>query len=74
MVPSRGEHPAQMLVKAEAGFPGDAGGIGIQSLKKIPDLPLNLHTARPRDRWLDLAWLGLTWLDSTVHFRLPTHP
>jgi hypothetical protein len=63
MVASRGEYAAQMLVKAEVGFPGDAGRIGIQSLKKILDLPLNLHTARERDRWLDL----------TVHFRLPTH-
>jgi len=50
MVASRGEYAAQMLVKAEAGFPGDPGGVGIQSLKKILDLPLNLHTAQGRDR------------------------
>lgn len=64
LIASPGEYAAQMLVKAEVGFPGDAGGIGIQSLKKILDLLLNLHTARCRDRRLDL----------TVHFGLPTHP
>lgn len=64
MIASRGEYAAQMLAKAEAGFPGDAGGVGIQRLKKILDLPLNLHAPRCRDRWLDL----------TVHFRLPAHP
>jgi hypothetical protein len=69
IVASRGEYAAQMLVKAEAGFSGDAGGVGIQSLKKIPDLLLDLHAARRRDRWLDP-----TWLDLTVHFRLPTQP
>lgn len=68
MVASRGEYAAQMLAKAEAGLPGDAGGVGIQSLKKTLDLPLNLHTARSRDRRLDLTRLGLT-----VHLRLP-HP
>jgi hypothetical protein len=46
MVPGRGEHAEQMLVKADAGFPGDAREVGIESLKKILDLPLNLHTAR----------------------------
>jgi hypothetical protein len=63
-----------MLVKTDAGLLRDACGVGIQSLKKIPDLPLNLHTARPRDRWPDLNWLDSTWLDLTLHFRLPTHP
>lgn len=53
-----------MLVKAEPGFTGDASGVGIQSLKKILDLLLNPHTARCRDRGLDL----------TVHLRRPTHP
>jgi hypothetical protein len=46
MVASRCEYAAQMLMKGEAGFPGDARGVGIESLKKILDLPLNLHTAR----------------------------
>ena len=31
-----------MLVEADAGFLGDAGGIGIQGLEKIPDLLLDL--------------------------------
>jgi len=29
MVASRGEYAAQMLVKAEAGLPGNAGRVGI---------------------------------------------
>ena len=65
MVASRGEYAAQMLAKAEAGFPGDAGGVGIQGLKKILDLPLNLHAA---------ALSRSVRLDLTVHFRLPAHP
>ncbi len=58
-----------MLVKAEPGLLGNVGGIGMQSLKKILDLPLYLRTARSRDCRLDL-----TRLDLSVHFRLPSHP
>jgi hypothetical protein len=58
-----GEHAAKMLVKADARLAGDPGGVGIQGLAKILDLPLDLYTAGWRDRWLDL----------TLHFRLPTH-
>jgi len=64
IVAIRGEQAAEMLTKADAWVPGDAGGIGIQGLKKILDLLLDLHTARCRDCWLDLS----------VHFRLPSHP
>jgi hypothetical protein len=54
-----------MLVKADAGFLGHTGGVGIQGPEKIADLLLDLRTAQWRDRWLDL----------TVHFRLyPTRP
>jgi hypothetical protein len=60
MVVSRDEQAAKMLVKADAGFLGHTGGIGIQGPKKIADLLLDLRTAQWRDRWLDL----------TVHFRL----
>ncbi|HTC57227.1 MAG TPA: hypothetical protein VK706_12500 [Candidatus Sulfotelmatobacter sp.] len=42
IVASPVEHAAKMLVEADAGFLGDAGGIGIQGLEKIPDLLLDL--------------------------------
>jgi hypothetical protein len=42
IITSPGEHAAKMLVEADAGFLGDAGGIGIQGLEKIPDLLLDL--------------------------------
>jgi hypothetical protein len=63
MVASRGEHAAKVLVKADAWFPRYPGGIRIQSLTKILDLLSDLHTARRRNRWLNL----------TLHFGLPTH-
>jgi hypothetical protein len=41
-VASSGEDTAKMLVEADAGFLGNAGRIGIQSLEKILDLLLDL--------------------------------
>jgi hypothetical protein len=64
------EQAAKMLVEADAGFLGDASGIGIQGLEKIPDLLLDLlpdYADRPT------AWCNdLPWLDLVMHF--PIHP
>jgi len=43
----RGGQAAKMLVEADAGFLGDAGGIGIQGVEKILNLLPNL---RPNER------------------------
>jgi hypothetical protein len=56
---------AKVLLKSDTGVLGDAGGIGIEGLEKIPDLLLDqyLLTALRND---------LPWLDVVVHF--PIHP
>ena len=72
-VASGSEQAAKMLVEADAGFFSDAGGIGIQGVKKalnfLPDL-----LANERDR--HTAWCNaLPWLDRVVHFPLyPAYP
>jgi hypothetical protein len=50
-------------VEADAGFFGDASGIGIESLEKVLDLLLDLPTGQRAD---------LSWLNLLVHPRL--HP
>lgn len=69
----RGGQAAKMLVEADAGFLGDAGGIGIQGVEKILNLLPDLRT---NDGNRPTAWCNdLSWLDRVVHFPLyPTYP
>jgi hypothetical protein len=62
-----------MLVEADAGFLGNAGGIGIQGAEKILNLLPNL---RPNEGNRPTAWNNdLPWLDRVMHFPLyPTYP
>jgi hypothetical protein len=64
---------AKMLVKTDAGFLGDAGGIGIQGVEKILNL---LPDLRPDEGNRPTAWWNdLPWLDRVVHFpHYPTYP
>jgi hypothetical protein len=60
------EDAAKVLVETDAGFFGDARGVGIDGLEKALDFLLNLLTSQRDD---------LTWLDLAEHFRLhSTHP
>jgi hypothetical protein len=70
MVASPREQAAKMLVEADAGFLGDAGGIGIQCLEEILNILLDLlpyEVYRPIARCDDLSRLDLV-----MHF--PLHP
>ena len=73
IVARRAEQAAKMLVKADAGFLGDAGGIGIQGLEKILNL---LPDLRPDEGNRPTTWCNdLPWLDRVVHFpHYPTYP
>ena len=53
-----------MLAEADAGFFGDALGIGSYSPKKLLDILGGLLIA---------VWVALTWLDVMLHFRLHSH-
>jgi hypothetical protein len=67
-VASRCEEAGKVLLEADARFFGDAGGVGIEGLKKIVDFLLDLDVMD-----LDLhigRWDDLPWLDLVVHFRL----
>jgi hypothetical protein len=70
MVGSQREQAAKMLVKADPGFLGNAGGIGIQGLEKILNL---LPDLRSDERGGPTAWCNdFPWLDRVVH--LPLYP
>jgi hypothetical protein len=62
---SRSEHATKMLVKADARFLGDAGGIGIQSVKKTLNLLPNLRPSK-KD-WRTARCGALPWLGRVVH-------
>src|SRR5271166_72134 len=61
------EDASQMLLEADAGFLRDAGGVGIDSLEKMPDFFLDLNLDDPH---LRTAPGDLSRLDLTLHFRL----
>ena len=67
------EQAAKMLVKTDAGFLGNAGGIGIQGVEKILNL---LPDLRPGEGNHPTAWCNdLPRLDRVVHFpHYPTYP
>jgi hypothetical protein len=68
---------AKMFVKAEAGFFGYPGRVGVEGPKKIPDILLGLvtlhrHTTQSDLARLDRSWRNLLRLNLLLHFRL--HP
>lgn len=63
LVASGREEAAKMLLEADAGFLGDAGGIGIEGPQKILDLLTDLDL-------LTAVYDDLPWLDLVLHFRL----
>jgi hypothetical protein len=63
-----------VLVEADAGFLGDAGGVGIEGLEKITDLRLYLFPNFIPAWWSDLTGWGCWRIFGFIPLTSPIFP